>query len=363
MKILLIGGTGAMGVYLVDILEKKGHDVYVTSRSHRKSEKARIHYLQGDAHDVKFRDTILKEHYHAIVDFLIYDEDEFEEVVTEYLNATEQYVFLSSSRVYAENRESIREDSPRLLDICENENYLKTSEYALKKARQENVLLKSNKTNWTIIRPYITYSNERLQLGVLEKEHWLYRALQGKSIVFTKDMAEHMTTMTFGCNVAEAMSGLIGNSKAIGEVFHIAGSKPILWSRILEVYQSVLEKKQGRKVNIHMLENSSELAKVMSNYNQVYYDRMYDRVFDNTKIEDISSEKVIYVEPEEGLELCLREFIDKKYSFKNINIILEAYMDKVTGEHMKLRVLSNWKMRIKYAVARYTPYIKLRYKL
>ena len=41
---------------------------------------------------------------------------------------------------------------------------------ALQKAREENLLLKSDSRNWTIIRPYITYYDERLQLGVFEKK-------------------------------------------------------------------------------------------------------------------------------------------------------------------------------------------------
>ena len=32
MDILILGGTGAMGVPLVEILKKEGHELYVTSR-------------------------------------------------------------------------------------------------------------------------------------------------------------------------------------------------------------------------------------------------------------------------------------------------------------------------------------------
>jgi len=32
MKILVLGGTGAMGVHLVQILADAGHDVYVTTK-------------------------------------------------------------------------------------------------------------------------------------------------------------------------------------------------------------------------------------------------------------------------------------------------------------------------------------------
>ena len=50
------------------------------------------------------------------------------------LEATDQYVFISSARVYAQTEDLITEDTPRLLDVCTDKEYLKTNEYALAKA-------------------------------------------------------------------------------------------------------------------------------------------------------------------------------------------------------------------------------------
>lgn len=77
---------------------------------------------------------------------------------------------MSSARVYARSADrQITESSSRLLDICDDEEYLRTDDYALTKARQENMLFCAKTQNWTIIRPYITFSEIRLQLGVFEK--------------------------------------------------------------------------------------------------------------------------------------------------------------------------------------------------
>ena len=66
----------------------------------------------------------------------------------------------------------ITEETPRLLDVCKDADYLKTDEYALAKAREENILFCSGKKKRTIIHPYITYNTERLQLGAIEKDIW-----------------------------------------------------------------------------------------------------------------------------------------------------------------------------------------------
>lgn len=188
-KVLLLGGTGAMGAHLAKVLAQQGKQVDVTTRRER-NDAERIHYIRGNAHDTTFVSKLLSAgDYDAVVDFMVYNTLEFKARVGMMLGGTRQYVFLSSSRVYADSKSPIKEDeTPRLLDNCKDPEYLATDEYALTKARQEDVLRNSGRNNWTIIRPYITYSEIRLQLGPLEKEAWLFRAMTGRTIVFSKDI-------------------------------------------------------------------------------------------------------------------------------------------------------------------------------
>ena len=43
MNILLLGGTGAMGISLCEILNEQGNTIYVTSRSHH-ADYGNVHY-------------------------------------------------------------------------------------------------------------------------------------------------------------------------------------------------------------------------------------------------------------------------------------------------------------------------------
>lgn len=115
-----------------------------------------MQYRQGDAKDPAFLRELLSERWDAIVDFMVWSTAEFADRVEQCLNATGQYVFVSSYRVYADSP-VIAEDSPRLLDVVDDSDYLKTDEYALAKARCENMLFESGKKNWTIVRPAVTY--------------------------------------------------------------------------------------------------------------------------------------------------------------------------------------------------------------
>ena len=351
MKILVLGGTGAMGVDLVKVLGERGEEITVTSRSERRSEFNNVKYVKGNAHDTTFLNLILTERYDAIVDFMVYNTEEFKARRDLLLGATNQYIFLSSSRVYADSKAPITEDSPRLLDITTYSEYLKTDEYALTKARQENLLRESGKTNWTIIRPYITYSNQRLQLGVYEKELWLYRALHDKTIVFPKAIAEKYTTMTLGADVAMGISKLIGNKKAMGEVFHVTTNKATKWDDVLAVYQRVFKNETGKEIRIKYIDDPKPIYETMGNKYQVIFDRMFDRRFDNTKFLKATGEYE-FVLPEIGLERCLREFLEKPM-FRTTSSF--AVMDKLAGERTKLSEIPGIKKKCKYLAARYLP--------
>ena len=154
-KILLLGGTGAIGKALINqLLLDDQIDLFVTSRQ-RLQPCSRLTYLKGNAHDTDFLRGVLAEHYDAIVDFMYYPHvEEFERRISMLLASTQQYVFISSSRVYANSDSPITEQSIRLLDSVSDGDYLSSGDYALTKAREEDVLLNQDLKNWTIVRPY-----------------------------------------------------------------------------------------------------------------------------------------------------------------------------------------------------------------
>lgn len=347
MNILVLGGTGSMGTHLIDILSKDGHDVFVTSRSwHEDSD--RISYLRGNARDVEFINGILKKHWDVIVDFMSYGTEEFKSRMGLLLGSTDQYVFLSSARVYAQPDAPITEESPRLLDVSTDEAYLRTDEYGLAKARQENLLRDSGRENWTVIRPSITFSEDRLQLGVLEKEGWLYRAIHGRSIVFSDDIADKVTTMTYGWDVSKGIASVVANTQALGETFHITSKESFQWHEILSIYLDVLERKLGRRPMVVMADKSPSLK--FSRY-QIIYSRYFNRRFDNRKISQFVTVDE-FLDVESTLRHCLDAFL-KDPSFRPINWKLEALNDRVAGEYTPLKEISGIKAKVNYLATRF----------
>lgn len=348
MKVLVLGGTGAMGVYLLPELIKDGHEVFVTSRSKQINNKLNVTWIIGNAKNLEFVEHILVHNrFDVIVDFMVYNTLEFERHRDLFLDSTEQYLFLSTYRVFSNSKFPIIENSSRLLEISNDNEYLSTDEYALTKARQENYLRESNRKNWTIVRPSITYSKNRLQLGVFEADITMFRSAQNLPIVLPKEILDRQTTMSWAGDVAKMIAKLIGNPQALGEDFNVVTGEHVSWKNVAEIYTKYTDLKYE---NVS-LEKFLEIPGI--NKYQVLYDRAFDRIMDNSKILKVANMKQTTLKK---LEDGLREEIMTFKSFPEytmVNYAMNGRIDRLTKSHMSLKGVS-LKNRLKY----YQAYIR-----
>lgn len=340
-----------MGTPLVKMLAADAENVvYVTSRrAHDSTDN--VKYIQGNARDMEFlMRTLSERRYDVVVDFMVHSASTFKEVAEFILDSTDQYIFISSARVYAQSEVPITEQTPRLLDSSTDAEYLKTNEYALAKAREEDILRNSGRANYTIVRPTITYNTNRLQLGVLEKESWLYRALHGRTIVFSHDIGSKLTTMTLGDDVAKGIAAIVGKESARGEAFHITYHKSLTWYDVFAIYKRVLDKYLGKDTPIIYTDLSTNLRLRGRKY-QIIYCRYFNRTFDNSKIGEYCNIEE-FVSPEEGLTQALTKFLEKP-KFGKIAWSIEALNDRVAGEFTPLSEIPRLKDKIRYLIYRF----------
>jgi len=351
MKILALGATGAIGGQLVAALDPHKHEIHVTSRR-ALAPTGNVKYIQGNAQDNAFLFELLRKDWDVIVDFMVYDTPAFRRRIDGLLGAGGQYVFISSARVFADAAGLITERSPRLLDVSQDATFLASDEYALTKARQEDLLRASGRGNWTIIRPYITFGDGRLQLGTLEKEGWLYRASKGRSIVFCDDLMGKWTTMTEGADVARIIAQILGNPDTLGEDYNIAGRQAITWEDVLTLYLDELEAHLGTRPQV-VLQDLDSFCLSASSVPQVIYDRMYDRRFDPAKIGGLFDLDSL-TDCRSGLKTRLRAQLAGG-GFLSMDWRAEALRDRAAGEHIRLSEISGGKQKLRYLHHRYSP--------
>ena len=88
---------------------------------------------------------------------------------------------------------------------------------------------------------------------------------------------------------------------------------------------------------------------------QAKYDRLFTRIFDNTKINEFV-EINTFKSPQEGLKQCLEAFLkDPKYRNFPIDWKNEAQMDRIGGDKSFLKDIPGFKNKLIYLFFRYTP--------
>jgi nucleoside-diphosphate-sugar epimerase len=217
-KILLVGGTGAMGTYLVPEMRALGYAVDVVALDTRESGDPLVRYFTANCYDEAVVKEFLKNDYDAVVDFMVYPKrEQYEKFVPLYMKNTGHYFFLSTYRVYANEEHPVKESSPRLLDASRDEVLLTSNDYSIYKAESENFVRSLPDKHATILRPSITYSKRRFQLVTLEMDLLVRRMREGRAVVLPEAAMGVEATMSWAGDVAKMIARLVGNEKAFGE--------------------------------------------------------------------------------------------------------------------------------------------------
>lgn len=328
-KVLVVGGTGAMGVYLVPELLALGYSVDVISEDDCVSDNPNLTYTKTDAKNLETIGEILKKDYDAVVDFMVYKtKEEYEAFLPLYLSNTAHYIFLSTYRVYADEEHPIRETSPRIYDVTKSRELLESGDYCIYKAEAEDYLKNSSFSNWTIIRPAITYSKRRFQLVTLECNIVIKRMLEGKAILLPEGAMQKHATMSWAGDVGKMISRLVLNDAAKREIYSVCTSEHHSWEEVAKIYKrlgGLKYKTVDTDTFIDVVFDGNEHCR-----RQLVLDRYYDRIMDNSKILNICGMKQSEMMPlEKGLSYEFSSF-DKNSIWKksDANIRMDIFLDK-----------------------------------
>ncbi|MBE6561492.1 MAG: epimerase [Ruminococcaceae bacterium] len=329
-KVLVLGGTGAMGLYLVPYLRRMGYAVDVVSLDKCTSDDPDLRYITGNAKDLTYLESLLKNGYDGIVDFLIYRTPEFRERYQMFLEKTDHYIYLSSYRIYADSP-VITETSPRLLDTATDPVYLASEDYSLYKARGEDILHASPYGNYSIIRPAITFSKFRFQLVTLEAPVVVRRMKEGKAVLLPIQAKDIQATMSWAGDVAMMIARLLFAPHAMKETYTLATAQHQSWGEVADYYREIGGLKAcwiDKEDYISLIAGDGDEFRHLVTRWQLELDRLFTRVVDNRKILEATGMKQADLMPvKEGLR---REYealpADYIWPHSHINDAMDAWL-------------------------------------
>lgn len=239
--VLLIGGAGAIGMFAAEELVKRGFKVDIITLDDLENTED-ITYIKCKAGEQEYRRILSEKRYGAIVDFLGYSRENCPKYLELFCENTEQYIYLSSYRVYADEEHPITEKAPKLIDVYKDDaKMMEINTYPILKSQCENIIRASKYSNKiTVVRPVIAFYRNRLSFITTQFHTLVGRAREGKKILVPEIARNAIAGYSFSGNVGKLLAHLVLNEKAYGEDFTLGTDENLTWGQIGEYLEEFL---------------------------------------------------------------------------------------------------------------------------
>lgn len=329
MRVLLIGGTGILSTDITRLCLKKGMDVFILNRGNSNELiDEKINILVAD---IRKKEEVIKKiknfYFDVVIDFLSFNKSQLESTLEIFNGKCNQFIFISSATVYkkTEKDEKITENTELKNDLWE----YSSDKIECEKYLADNYKQKGQK--YTIVRPYVTYSEKRIPFAIIPNNQWSLanRIKKGKAIVLW-DAGEAVCTLTQSKDFAIGIVGLFCKEKAFQQAFHITTDYTLTWRQALLDIGNAL----NSKVNIVDIP-SDYIVKILPELKGVLYgDKGLNRIFDNSKIKECVPEFSAKTKFKDGIKETIRYYeMDEKR--RKVDYFWDGRMDYLIKKYYK----------------------------
>ena len=278
MKALFIGGTGNISRACTDRALAKGWEVFHLNRGKRPEEARQgVTTLKADINDVaEVKKLLAPFKFDTIVDWIAYKAQDVRRDVELFSGKTDQYVFISTASAYAK--------PPQAFPISESTPLRNPFwQYSRDKIEGEAALLEAFEKSgfpFTVVRPSHTYGDGWIPTPFGSAEFTVARRmLDGKAIIVPGD-GQSIWTLTHNTDFAKGFVGLLGNSRALGEAFHITSDELQTW----DIIHREVARALGVEAKIVHVPSDYIAAKYPDWAGNLLGDKSNSAIFDNSKI-------------------------------------------------------------------------------
>lgn len=280
-KILLIGGGGTLGTYTADELLRLGFSVDIICPEEKLSNNSALRFYREYATQEFLEKLLSQNRYDGIVNFIHYTSLEAYKPIHRLLSAnTEHLIFLSSYRVYADLQHPITETAPQLYDVVSDEDFLENEDYAVPKSKCERFIREeSNKLNWTVVRPVISFSERRFDIVFAHLPETIKNHITTGKPLLLPEVTKNITAgLDWAKNSGKLIANLLLKEKALGEAFTVSSAQNLKWCEVADMYTEFCGIKFQWIKTEEYYRDSEKLPWIFK------YDRVFDRKIDNSKI-------------------------------------------------------------------------------
>ena len=271
-----------------------------------------------NAHSVA--EALADREFDVVVNWVAFTVDQVEADIDRFHGRVGQYVFISSASVY--------QTPPERLPVTESTPLRNPYwQYSRDKIGCEDRLVAAYRDEGfpaTIVRPSHTYD----RTAVPFHGGWTVvdRMRRGKQVVVQGD-GTSLWTLTHSADFAKGFVPLLGNSRTLGEAFHITSDDVLTWNQIT----TIMADAAGAEAKIVHVP-SDAIAHADSQWGAALLgDSAHSLIFDNTKVRGVVPDYVATV----TLDQAAREIVawhDEDESRKRMDADLDTLMDKLAAQ-------------------------------
>ena len=226
-KALLIGGGGTLGRYTAQELLDKGCQVDILCMNEPNMSHPNLQILRGKVDYAYLEAFLADKKYDGIVNFLHFEDIEAYKPLHKLLtDHTDQLIALSSYRVYNETGAPITEETPQLLHTSKDPEFLKDKTYyaLVKSVLEDYIREESGTTNWTIVRPVISFSERRLDLVTRSGKRVVLAAQAGEPFELPLAAKDLIAGLDWSGNSGKLIANLLFKAHALGQAYTISSA-------------------------------------------------------------------------------------------------------------------------------------------
>ena len=324
LNVLFIGGTGQISRPCVELAVKAGHKVAVFNRGLRgEALPKKVKLITGDMNDAAAYRKLGRTKWDVVAQFMVFTPEQMQRDIDTFAGTTEQYIFISSASVYEKPASDyvITEKTPAVNPYWP---------YSQNKIRCEQMVQTAKKLPWTIVRPSHTVRSG-IPTMMNEGDLVARRMLAGKPVLVAGDGTTPWT-LTRSADFAAPFTGLLGNRKALGEIFHITGDKGFTWDAIYKAIARGL----GVEAKVVHVPTDTLIRYKPDWEGPLLGDKTWAALFDNKKVKRVAGKFSCSEDLDEILEEPLAHLRERLKNPAPDTSELEALMDRIAAEQSAL---------------------------
>lgn len=206
-----MGGTRFIGVYLTKILVNQGHEVVLFNRGKKPTPVEGVNQIHGDRTDAaQLKEKLSGEHFDAVFDNNGRELSDTQPLAEIFQGKVKHFIYVSSAGVYLKSDQMPHLEGDAVDPKSRHKGKFETETH-----------LQGMGIPFTSIRPVYIYGPQNYN----PLEAWFFDRIVRDRPIPIPGHGQHITQLGHCADLANAMAAVLGNEKAIGQIYNISGER------------------------------------------------------------------------------------------------------------------------------------------